>query len=348
MFRNYDTAFVQGVSIVFGLIKMSMSAESYQRFESKKLVGKNYPWHPMKHEQKMQRSFSENDIVIKSKDEYFPILDHSKMNDYPSEVNLFDQNITDDEKLNSTVEQNVHNEVGNREHSHRKKNSQNKMEETLHQLSNLRKSFLSRINSFVSPEEQGSDGTENNVKQLNLLNNDENDNIDCVLPTRRQVILGIEEDDLVAKFIAFLGWNFFLVMRLMSLSSFSVFHIDICGYICLAHYCGMLVMLFHETKLLVKWQRTAFHFILAYIYLFNLIEFKIKFKRVRFWYLFYFFIVFAENFGMTFYWYFLEVYLDTWWFELIFLVILQSGIMSLMCFLLYFFYLKPVDKILYK
>jgi hypothetical protein len=178
--------------------------------------------------------------------------------------------------------------------------------------------------------------------------NAEHDDVDALLmPTRRKVVDGIESDDVVAKFISFLGWNFFLVMRLISLSVFSVFYPMACAWLCVAHYVLMLLCLVNETRFSVRWQRTAFYTVLSYIFIFNLIEFKIRFKNVRFWYIGYFVLVMGQNIGMTIAWYGFTEFLDTWWFEFMFLVILQSGIMSLMCFLLYFFYLKPQDKVFF-
>lgn len=172
------------------------------------------------------------------------------------------------------------------------------------------------------------------------------DEIDAVLlPSRRALVDGIEEEDIIAKFVSFLGWVMFLIMRMISLSVFAVFYPEICGYICLAHYLLMLIALINETRFAVKWQRTAFYFILAYIYIFNIMEFKVKFRNVRNCYVWYFALVFIQNTAMTVTWYGFTEFLDTWWFEFMFLTIVQSGLMSLMCFLLYIFYLKPSEKV---
>lgn len=172
------------------------------------------------------------------------------------------------------------------------------------------------------------------------------DELDAVLlPTRRILVDGIEEEDIVAKFISFLGWMMFLVMRMLSLSVFAVFYPDVCGYICLAHYVLMLIALINETRFTeVKWQRSAFYLILAYIYIFNLMEFKVKFRNVRSWYGWYFVLVFVQNTAMTAAWYGFAEFLDTWWFEFMLLTIVQSGLLSLGCFVAYFLYLKPSDK----
>lgn len=170
------------------------------------------------------------------------------------------------------------------------------------------------------------------------------DETDLMLPSRKILVHGIESDDIVAKFISFLGWAMFLLMRMISLSVFAVFYPEICAWICLAHYLFMLLCLVNETRFAEKWQRTCFYFILAYIYIFNLMEFKVKFKNVRRWCVGYFLFVMMQNIAMTTVWYNFTVFLDSWWFEFMFLVILQSGIMSTMCLVLYFFYLKPQDK----
>lgn len=182
--------------------------------------------------------------------------------------------------------------------------------------------------------------------EISPISSDEVDDA-LLLPSRRKMIDGIENDDIVAKFIAFLGWNFFLLMRMLSLSTFSVFYPAPCAWLCLGHYCLMLLLLIDETRFKVKWQRTAFYTILAYIFIFNLIEFKVRFKNVRKWYVSYFLLVLLQNIGMTIAWYSFAEFLDTYWFEFIFLLIVQSGVMSLMCFLLYFFYLKPKDKVFF-
>lgn len=139
----------------------------------------------------------------------------------------------------------------------------------------------------------------------------------------------------------------FLVMRMISLSVFAVFYPEICGWICLGHYVFMLLCLINETRFSEKWQRTTFYFILAYIFIFNLMEFRVKFKSIRRWYIGYFLLVISQNIAMTVVWYNFTVFLNSWWFEFMFWVIMQSGFMSLLCLILYFFFLKPKDKVFF-
>lgn len=381
MFRNYDTAFVQVLSIVFGLIKMSMTAESYQRFESQKIVGKSYPWQTMKPNIKFTRSVSatnatfgqtdNNDTAGQCENEENCVNNLDEI--FPEEKGkiVYNVNITDDEKLNSyknlnlnnddimdSLDENVENNPkgGNDEYKNPDKNNfhinirksfMKPLDDTIHRLSALGNTMLLNTESFIKEKIPRALPNRRNEIEKDVFTEKSTDEVDAfILPTRREIVAGIESDDIVAKFIAFLGWNFFLIMRLMSLSSFAVFHLDICGWLCFSHYCVMLLMLINETRFQVKWQRTAFYGILAYIFIFNLIEFKVKFKQIRTWNLLYFLIVMIQNITMTISWYCFEEFLDSWWFEFIFLVIVQSGIMSLMCFLLYFCYLKPKDKLL--
>ena len=171
-----------------------------------------------------------------------------------------------------------------------------------------------------------------------------NDETDILLPTRRKVIQGIENDEMLGKFISFLGWAMFLLMRMISLSVFAVFYPMECAYLCFAHYLLMLICLGFETQMKEKWQRAMFYIVLAYIFIFNLMEFKVKFKNIRSWYIGYFCLVLLQNITMTIVWYGYSTFPENWWFEFMFSIIVQSGISSVLCMLLYFYYLKPKDK----
>lgn len=171
-----------------------------------------------------------------------------------------------------------------------------------------------------------------------------NDETDILLPTRKKVIEGIENDEMLGKFISFLGWAMFLLMRMISLSAFAVFYPMECAYLCFAHYLFMLICLGYETRLKEKRQRSMFYIVLAYIFIFNLMEFKIKFKNIRSWYIGYFCLVLLQNITMTIVWYGYSTFPENWWFQFMFSIIVQSGISSVLCMLLYFCYLKPKNK----
>ncbi|KAG5669999.1 hypothetical protein PVAND_000287 [Polypedilum vanderplanki] len=439
MFRNYDTAFVQGMCVIFNLIKMSMTAESYQRFESQKVVGKNYPWlaphqvvtrsttfrrtlsapgeeivtnannssNIMSQEVNERKSMNvdknnfnetstkKNDEATKKIDFVSNITDDDKLYSMRNKVDTHrpststQRNVPDDDLLDNieeikeylrrTAEVDEVDEIDTPPVLRNTTNEDNfdripsipppprpKSHSTLNRLSTFKDMLIFEAESFIKAkvpripegmfehynkvkEHQEKEKTMNeSTSAQQTLNIESHDDVDALLmPKRRKVVDGIESDDIVAKFISFLGWNFFLIMRLISLSVFSVFYPAHCLWLCFAHYVLMLLCLINETRFTVKWQRTAFYTVLAYIFIFNLIEFKIRFRHVRYWYTSYFVLVMAQNIGMTIAWFGFTDFLDNWWFEFMFLVTLQSGIMSLMCFLLYFCYLKPQDKVFF-
>lgn len=168
------------------------------------------------------------------------------------------------------------------------------------------------------------------------------------LPTRKRTINGLEQDDIFGKYICFLGWFLFLVMRMLALATFSAFHLRETISVCLAHYLLMLVCLYCETRSHTKLNRKIFYAFLAYIYIFCLIEFKIKFVHIKTWYVGYFFLVFTQNLSITMIWYLTtDELLFSWWFQFMWYLIVGSGILSILCHTFYYFTLRPKDKILF-
>lgn len=173
------------------------------------------------------------------------------------------------------------------------------------------------------------------------------DEVDFIMPSRKKIIEGIEQEDIVAKSVAFTAWTFFLVMRMVSLSAFSVFYPLECLYLCIAHYLVMVVCLFYETRFHEKIERTYFYLFLAYIYIFCILEFKIKFKRPRYWFVLYTTLMLLQNLAITFAWYYFAEF-ESWWFNYMFGIVILSFCYALLCFLVFYFLLKPADKILYE
>lgn len=175
----------------------------------------------------------------------------------------------------------------------------------------------------------------------------EADEVDFIMPGRKKMIEGIEQEDIVAKSVAFTAWTFFLVMRMVALSAFSVFHPLECVYLCVAHYLVMVACLFYETRFHEKIERIYFYLFLAYIYIFCILEFKIKFKRPRYWFALYTTLMLLQNLAITVAWYYFAEF-ESWWFGYMFAIIILSFCYSLLCFLVFYFILKPADKILYE
>lgn len=190
---------------------------------------------------------------------------------------------------------------------------------------------------------------DNNYNSNKIVLNDNKlaqpDEIDFLFPTRKQIYTGIEQDDFIAKSVSFFGWILFIFMRMISLSVFSVFYPWKFLYFIIIHYGFMLICLIYESKLHEKIQRLIFYAFLAYIYIFVILEFRIKFKHLKLWYIGYFTIIMLENFILTFVWY-LNADFESWWFDYLFQAIIISGFFNIACMLVYYFLLRPKDIIL--
>ncbi|XP_075168252.1 uncharacterized protein LOC142240428 [Haematobia irritans] len=171
------------------------------------------------------------------------------------------------------------------------------------------------------------------------------DVVDFFLPRPTKVVNGIHQEDFAAKTIAFFGWIAFVTMRMLSLSTFCVFFPKAFLIIMAVHYLIMLVALFLETRFKAKLNRTLFYFLLAYVYIYVLLEFRIRFKHIRIWFIGYFLLTMTENLTMTMIWYAREEF-ESWWFGFIFEGIIYSGILFVATILVYYCILKPKDVLL--
>lgn len=167
------------------------------------------------------------------------------------------------------------------------------------------------------------------------------------MPRRRKMIEGIEQEDFVAKAVAYTAWALFLFQRMVALSVFFHFYPWPCVYLCVGHYAAMLLLLFVETRFHEKIERTAFYLFLAYVYVFCILEFKIKFRKPRRWFVGYVLLVMVQNLSITLVWYYGQDW-ESWWFEYLFAAVMLSMLYATMCWGVYFFLLKPADKVLFQ
>lgn len=232
--------------------------------------------------------------------------------------------------------------------------------EVINRISMLKDMFILNTELYVKEKvprlpsslfEQKLDNVDH--QQSNDINNgiNRNDIVDDgdvpIMPTRKKIIYGIEQDDFIAKCVAFIAWILFLIMRMIALSTFSVFYPSECVYMCIVHYLIILAALLNETKFHEKIERIYFYAFLAYIYIFCILEFKIKFRKPRYWYIGYISFVLIQNLTITLIWYLLAEF-ETWWFKYIFNIIILSFCYCVLCLFMYFCLMKPRDKILFK
>lgn len=433
-------AHVQVISIIFSFFVMAVVASSYQRFESQKVVGRNYPWSTEEQCAARQKHFRQTKSILEEPKEVEPIYVEIPGSDQI--INRFNslnqQTLNSDneveEEFSTTLryrdhkslhlgEFNINNENSFAENEQHKRIAFDEIDGDVVQkrssskLLNIpvpvdenrpRRPSLLDLNAIVEYEnESNNDIDDNNQANLdfspdhppppppphlkdfifnqfnrmstfkdmlvmnaelyikehvprlpeNLFDHEKKsspmqkpcdpDEVDFIMPSRKKMIEGIEQEDIVAKSVAFTAWTFFLVMRMVSLSVFSVFYPLECVYLCVAHYLLMVACLFYETRFHEKIERIYFYLFLAYIYIFCILEFKIKFKRPRYWFALYTTVMLLQNLAITVAWYYFAEF-ESWWFGYMFAIIILSFCYSLLCFLVFYFILKPADKILYE
>lgn len=156
-------------------------------------------------------------------------------------------------------------------------------------------------------------------------------------------IKGIDLDEPVGKIIAFLWWLLFLISRMTAMAiAFQMCHIFTLG-ICLGQYAmtvGILMYFDHSST-----KRILINFFLSYVYLYALVEYKMRFKRPFLSNVMFFLILSVEDVAICTVWYFMIEFVD-WWETYVFMLMWGSLVLSLFSFLTYFAILKPKSVII--
>ncbi|KAI8427632.1 hypothetical protein MSG28_002115, partial [Choristoneura fumiferana] len=148
---------------------------------------------------------------------------------------------------------------------------------------------------------------------------------------------GLEPEDVSAALVHFLGWYMFFVSRLLSIAAFINFF----------PFAAIIVMLLFLIIPQASTVRRGFYVFLAFIYLFCLMEFKVRFRHVRVWHVFWIIVATIEIVVFTGLWAGINNNLSDWWKNFIAKTIIGSMLLSYMCFLVYFVLLKPRETIVY-
>ncbi|XP_021182885.3 uncharacterized protein LOC110371102 [Helicoverpa armigera] len=160
----------------------------------------------------------------------------------------------------------------------------------------------------------------------------------------RSYMRGLEPQDATAAFIHFLGWYGFFISRLLSIACFIDFFPVLAIIILFSHYQAMLLFLIVPQASTVK---RGFYVFLAFIYIFCLMEFKIRFRHVRVWHVFWIIVCTIETVVFTGLWASIDNNMHEWWRLFLVKVIVISLILSYICFLFYFILLQPRETIVY-
>ncbi|KAK5646758.1 hypothetical protein RI129_005222 [Pyrocoelia pectoralis] len=167
---------------------------------------------------------------------------------------------------------------------------------------------------------------------------------DFVKPKRVVNIKALPEDDTGGKTISFIWWVCFLIARMLAISSFSYFYPTEIIWLLSCHFILVVALLLYDVRHdEVRRAKAIFFIFIGFVYLFCLIEFKMKFKKPKFIYNGFFLIMFLENFVMVLVWWFrdIEEILQDWWYKYIFYTIIVCSTLSLLSMCLYLNVLKP-------
>ncbi|CAG9567362.1 unnamed protein product [Danaus chrysippus] len=160
----------------------------------------------------------------------------------------------------------------------------------------------------------------------------------------RNYMRGLQPQDATAALVNFLGWYSFFVARLLSIAAFIDFFPFVAIIILMCHYQAMLLFLIVPQASTVK---RAFYVFLAFIYLFCLMEFKIRFRHVRVWHVFWIIVCTVEIVVFISLWATIDNNLHSWWKHFVVTVTLVSMCISYVLFLLYFVLLQPRETVVY-
>ncbi|XP_063376084.1 uncharacterized protein LOC134663600 isoform X1 [Cydia fagiglandana] len=158
------------------------------------------------------------------------------------------------------------------------------------------------------------------------------------------IMRGLEPQDASAALVHFLGWHMFFISRLLSMAAFINFFPFAAIIVLFSHYQIILLLLIVPQASTV---RRGFYIFLAFIYLFCLMEFKIRFRHVRVWHVFWIIVCTIEIVVFTGLWAGINNKLNDWWRDFIVKIIIGSMLLSFMCFLVYFVLLKPRETVVY-
>jgi hypothetical protein len=173
------------------------------------------------------------------------------------------------------------------------------------------------------------------------------DSTNIGLPTRKtkKQLNGMDEEDVLAKSVAFLWWFFFLLSRILSLASCANFQPFVMLGILVIHYIIITSHLLHQTGF-PSIYRIFIQICLGYVFTFCFFEFRYKLKNVRMFYICYFSLMLVEIIIMSLSW-FLSPEQDGFWQRFVITIIFGSCVISFLSMTLYFTILKPKVKIVY-
>lgn len=197
-----------------------------------------------------------------------------------------------------------------------------------------------RPDSMVTNSEQEEN---NDVAKAAFIEAPTNIHLKCTknvqVPRRKYSSKGLEEDDPIGKFLSFLWWFFFILARILSIITLSEFYPIPLMIAIGIHYIAMLIYLFYYSK---SCDMVSFfvNLWLGFVFIFTMIEYRIKFKYADKWLFPYFTFVMVQNVSFTLFWYFNTEWVGFWYYYA-FYSIFMSMLLCISSSIVYHVLLKP-------
>ncbi|KAF2898950.1 hypothetical protein ILUMI_07211 [Ignelater luminosus] len=323
------------LSIIMSVAQMAKVTTLYQRFKSQKLAGKHYPWFKP---YKLTYDSTVDHVVRRS------IVTYRCR---PSTICNTQGNNVERNSQGQPILRDSQNEVVTlRERENTDENSQSSKALERRRSSDFYEQPTQSLLEKVKHEnvEFGRESSIVDGPERLLLKYEDVTETDFFNPKRLLEIKGLPDDEPAGRLVSFLWWFCFLLARMLAISSFAYFYPTEIIWILSSHFILVVVLLVYDAKTdEVKRAKAIFFIFIGYVYLFCLIEFKIKFKKVKFIYNLFFTLVFLENFVMVGVWWFrdMEDILNDWWYKYIFYVIITCSVFSFVSMIMYVKVFKP-------
>lgn len=159
------------------------------------------------------------------------------------------------------------------------------------------------------------------------------------IPRKRTRVEGLEEDDMIGKFVSFLFWFSFLLSRFFTLILFTYFYYQYVGIVIGLHYTIMIIYQINKSCFKDIYQILTI-LCVGLIFLIAPIEYKVKFRNYKLFYILYMLLIFCETLCMNLVWYLCADYYG-WWYEYLLVTALVSFIISMVCLVHYNTMHKP-------
>ncbi|XP_043288528.1 uncharacterized protein [Venturia canescens] len=348
--RTHQTVVVHMLCILMSIVVMSMETASFQRFESQRINGRRLPWATWLKKYREQESGNQ--------DEKKPLQVEMTSSTVRSSV----------APLIEAEETSPEGEIGGeREAAVSRQNLERQVSMTPPlPPKNLQVKpppapirGLTSVASLPVPEMPAPPRPDSIVREPEAPASDRRVNIaeapsddetarkirNLRIPQRKYSVKGLDEDDPAGKFVAFVWWFFFIVARVFSVAIFYEFYPMWLLGLLATHYLLMVAYILYNAK---YYDVTNFFLTLwlGFVYLFCVIEYRVKFKYADISLLVYYTFVILQNAVITVTWFVLAEW-NGFWYTYMFFSIIVSMALCFMSAGVYALLLKPKKRRVY-